>query len=170
MISIREERAEDVVAIRMVNELAFGQPQEGRLVETLRSAGGVLLSRVAVQEHRVVGHVLYSPVAIASGGAEIVGAGLGPIAVLPEFQRQGIGTRLVEAGNSELRAAGMPFIIVLGHPAYYPRFGFMPASRLGIRCEWDVSAGALMVLVIDRVKMSGVSGMAKYRREFSGLA
>lgn len=170
LISIREERPEDVAPIRVVNDLAFGRAQEGRLVEVLRKNGGVLLSRVAVEEHRVVGRILYSPVSIETDGNELIGAGLGPMAVLPQFQRQGIGSKLVEAGNSELRRLGVPFIMVLGHPGYYPRFGFAPARRHGIRCAWNVSADVLMVLIIDHGQMSGASGLAKYRQEFSYLA
>lgn len=167
---IREERPEDFAAIRFVNDKAFGQPQEGRLVEALRKNGGVLLSLVAIADGRVVGHILYSTVSIESGGKQTTGAGLGPMAVLPELQRQGIGVKLVEEGNRRLREAGAPFIVVLGHPAYYPRFGFIPARRCGLRCEWKVSENAFMVLVIDREAMSSVSGLAKYRPEFSSVA
>ena len=168
-VTIREERPEDNAAIRFVNDKAFGQPQEGQLVEALGKNGGVLLSLAAIADRRVVGHILYSPVSIESGGKEIFGAGLGPMAVLPEFQRQGIGAKLVEAGNSRLRELSVPFIVVLGHPAYYPRFGFRPASRHGIRCEWEVPADVFMVLVIDRERMLSVSGLAKYRPEFSSV-
>jgi len=169
-VTIREERPEDIAAIRLVNDSAFGQPQEGQLVEALRKSSGVLLSLVAIKDRRVVGHILYSPVSIESGAKEVIGAGLGPMAVLPEFQRQGVGSKLVEAGNRRLREAGMPFIVVVGHPSYYPRFGFEPASRHGIRCEWEVPADVFMVLVIDRERMLSVSGLAKYRQEFSSVA
>jgi GNAT superfamily N-acetyltransferase len=93
-ISIREEQPEDVAAIRRVNEKAFGQPQEARLIELLRANSGVLLSLVAAVDGRVVGHVLYSPVRLGSGPNEVHGAGLGPMAVLPEFQRMGVGSKL----------------------------------------------------------------------------
>ena len=82
--------------------------------------------------------------------------------MVPERQRQGIGSKLVEAGNRSLRDAGCPFIIVLGHASYYPRFGFMPASRHGITCEWDVPNDVFMVLVLNEARMRGVSGVAKY--------
>ena len=169
-VTIREERPEDIAGIRLINDKAFGQAQEGQLVDALRKNGGVLLSLVAVEDRRLVGHILYSPVSIESGGKEIIGAGLGPMAVLPEFQRQGIGSKLVEAGNSRLRQAGLPFIVVLGHPAYYPRFGFVPASRHGIRCQWEVPADVFLVLVIDRERVLSVYGLAKYRQEFSTVA
>ena len=98
-----------------------------------------------------------------------MGAGLGPMAVLPEYQRQGIGGKLIETGNQKLREAGCPFIVVVGHPEYYPRFGFKPASGYGMKCEWDVPDNVFMVLVTDRSKMKGVSGLAKYRQEFSDV-
>lgn len=169
-VTIREERLEDVAAIRFVNDKAFGQSQEGELVEMLRKNNGVLLSLVAVVDRRVVGHLLYSPVSIKSGGEETAGAGLGPMAVLPEFQRQGIGVTLVEEGNRRLREAGVPFIVVVGHPEYYPRFGFVPANRHGIRCEWEVPDNVFMVLVYDHEGLSHVSGLARYRPEFSRVA
>jgi len=170
MVNIREERPEDIEAIRMLNLTAFGQPQEGGIIEALRTNGGVLLSLVATIDERVVGHALYSPVSIGFNEKKVVGAGLGPMAVLPELQRKGIGSKLIEFGNMQLRERGCPFIVVVGHPEYYPRFGFRPASDYGIRCEWDVPDNVFMVLVLDESKMKGVSGLAKYRAEFSGVA
>jgi putative acetyltransferase len=92
------------------------------------------------------------------------------MAVLPECQRQGIGAKLIDAGNRQLKDDGCPFIVVVGHPEYYPRFGFKPARAQGIACEWEVPDDVFMVLVLDPGKMQGVSGLAKYRREFSGVA
>ncbi len=163
MIAIREEQSEDEAAVREVNRRAFGQDQEGAVVDALRSNGAVLISLVAIADERVVGHILYSPARVG----EVVGAALGPMAVLPEYQRQEIGRRLVEAGNERLRKNGCPYIIVLGHPAYYPRFGFERASARGITCEWNVPDEAFMVLVLDEASMAGAAGQAKYRDEFS---
>ena len=109
---------------------------------------------------------MYSPLLV--GGVQ--GAALGPMAVLPEHQRQGIGSRLVEAGTGHLRDGGCPFIAVLGHATFYPRFGFRPAGTYGITCEWDVPDDVFMVLVLDEAKMSGVVGMAESRTEFSTVA
>ena len=166
MIEIREERPGDAAAIREVNRLAFGQEQEGHLIDTLRTNGAVTVSLVATLEDRVVGHILYSPVTLN----EIEGAGLGPVAVSPAQQRQGIGSKLVEAGNQQLKAAGCPFIIVVGHPNFYPRFGFNPASAAGITSEWELRDEVFMVLVLDQKQMAGVSGQAKYRPEFSSVS
>ena len=162
-IEIREERDEDIAAIRDVNKRAFDQDHEGKIVDALRSNGAALLSLVAVVDDQVVGHIMYSPITVG----EVTGAALGPMAVVPEHQGQGIGSTLVQAGNLKLNEAGWPFIIVLGHANFYPRFGFKPARDLGITCEWEVPEDVFMVLVLDREKMRGVSGLAKYRHEFS---
>jgi putative acetyltransferase len=166
VLEIREERPEDIAAIRNVNLQAFGQDLEGKIVDALRANGGVLLSLVATLEDRVVGHILYSPITV--GG--ITGAALGPMSVLPELQRHAVGSKLIEAGNRKIGHQGFPFIIVLGHPNYYPRFGFRPAFHHAIKCQWEVPEDVFMVLVLDEKQMQGVSGLAKYRDEFSSIA
>ena len=163
VIEVREERVDDVAAIRDVNKRAFGQDQEAKIVDALRSNGAALLSLVATLDGQIVGHIMYSPITVSD---EVTGAALGPMAVLPEHQRGGIGSKLVEAGTAKLKDADCPFIIVLGHANFYPRFGFRPASELGIKCEWDVPDDVFMVLVLDETRMQGVSGLAKYRHEF----
>ena len=163
MIQIRDERPEDLPAIREVNDRAFGQDLEGKLVDQLRANGAALLSLVAIDQNRLVGHIFYSPASIAG----VTGAALGPMALLPEHQRTGIGSRLVEAGNQTLRAMGCPFIIVLGHAEFYPRFGFTSAKPYGITCDWDVPDDVFMIAMLDPGKMIGVSGRAAYRHEFS---
>ena len=161
---IREGRPNDIAAVRELNRRAFGQNQESNIVDALRANGAALLSLVATVNDRIVGHIIYSPASISG---KIEGAALGPMAVLPEYQRQGIGTKLVEAGNAKLKNAGCPFIIVVGHAEYYPRFGFRAASEHGIKCEWDVPDDVFMLLVLDAWKMKGLSGLATYRDEFS---
>src|SRR5215216_4999207 len=100
LIEIREECADDVAAVHHLNRRAFGQDQEGNIIDALRANGAALLSLVATVDDRVVGHIMYSP---ASIGGDISGAALGPMAVLPEHQRQGIGSKLLQAGNPELK-------------------------------------------------------------------
>jgi putative acetyltransferase len=165
-MEIREELPDDVAAIRDVNNRAFGQDQEGNIVDALRSNGVALLSLVATLNDQIVGHIMFSPITVG----DVTGAALGPMAVLPEHQRSGIGSKLVEAGIQKLNSAGYPFIIVLGHANYYPRFDFVPASTRGIACEWEVPEDVFMVLVLDHAKMQGVSGLAKYRHEFSTIS
>jgi putative acetyltransferase len=139
-------------------------------VERLRENGAILLSLVAVVEGRAVGHALYSPVHIGDADTTLEGAGLGPMSVVPECQRAGIGGRLVAEGNRRMRERGCPFVVVLGHPDYYPRFGFEPASGHGIRCEWNVPDEVFMVLPLDPARLTGRGGLARYRREFEAVA
>jgi putative acetyltransferase len=167
MTHIRDEALHDVEAIRRLNTLAFGQSQEADIVDRLRRNCDELLSLVAVKDDRVVGHILFSPVTIEKDDRRIKGAGLAPMAVLPEYQRQGIGSELVKAGIERLRNMDCPFVIVLGHPEYYSRFGFELASRYGIESDWDFPDEAFMVLVLDEVRMRGVSDVATYRSEFA---
>jgi putative acetyltransferase len=166
LVEIREERPADVAAVREVNRRAFEQERESNIVDALRANGGALLSLVATIDDQVVGHVMYSRVSV---GDMVNGAALGPMAVLPEHQRQGIGTRLIDTANQKIKDAGYPFIIVVGHAEYYPRFGFRPAGKYGIKCEWDVPEEVFMVLMLDAAKMQGVAGLAKYRDEFSTI-
>lgn len=152
------------------NELAFGQPAEANLVETLRAAGADALSLVAVAD-TVVGHILFTPVVVESASTRVVGMGLAPMAVLPDRQRQGIGSQLVRRGVEILRERGCPFVVVVGHPEYYPRFGFERASARALVSQWEgMPDAAFMVLILDEHVMAGVSGMARCRDEFDGVA
>ena len=166
LIEVRHEKPGDVAAIRELHERAFEQEQEANVVDALRSNRAVRLSLVAAVNGCLVGHIMYSPITI---GGQITGVVLGPMAVLPEYQRKGVGSALVEKGNEQLENEGCPFIIVLGHAGYYPRFGFHPASPQGVTCEWEVPDDVFMVLVLDEPRMRRVSGLAKYRHEFSGV-
>jgi putative acetyltransferase len=167
MISIRPEEPGDLAAVRIINERAFGQPQEANIVDVLRENCESVLSLVATRDGRVVGHILFSPVTIDAGGTVMEGMGLAPMAVLPENQRQGIGSALVESGLAVLRKQSCAFIVVLGHPEYYPRFGFERASNHGITSHWPgIPDEAFMILVMDEVAMNGVTGVARYRDEF----
>jgi putative acetyltransferase len=165
VIEIRDEQPGDIDAIREVNRQAFNQEQEGRIVDALRDQGGVLLSLVAVVHDVVVGHVMFSPLTVGPA----VGAGLAPMAVLPAHQRQGIGTQLVERGLARLEDSGCPFVVVVGHPAFYPRFGFREAAGYGLTCEFDCPADAFMVAVLRPEFTGHLSGVAKYRPEFSTI-
>jgi putative acetyltransferase len=161
-VIIRDEQPDDVAAIRAVNDAAFDQPLEGRIVDALRAHGAVRLSLVAEVEGRIVGHILFSPV--ASAGAE--GLGLGPMAVVPAHQKRGVGAALIAEALARLRTSGCPFVVVLGHDGYYSRFGFVPASRHGLRCEWDVPDEAFMVHVFDADACARSAGLVRYRSEF----
>ena len=166
MIEIRDEQPGDAAAVREVNRLAFGQDDEGRIVDALRANGAAILSLVAVDNDAILGHIMFSPLSVG----DVIGAGLGPMAVVPSHQRQGIGSRLVQAGVERLRGANCPFIVVIGHPEFYPRFGFQPAATYGLTCEWNVSADAFMVHALDPDVTRRLRGLAQYRPEFSALS
>lgn len=167
VIEIRTERPGDAAAVRSLNEKAFGQPSEAKIVDMLRERCPEAVSLVAILDDQIIGHILFSPAEIESQGKVIQGMGLAPMAVLPDYQRQGIGSRLVDAGLAALRQGPCPFVIVLGHPDYYPRFGFVPASSFGFRCQWDqVPDNAFMISILDTAAMKGVSGTVRYRDEF----
>jgi putative acetyltransferase len=162
-MTIRLERPDDASGIRHVNVIAFGQPAEADLVDKLRAAGAESLSLVA-EDETVVGHILFTPVVV---DGRVVGMGLAPMAVHPDRQRQGIGSRLVQRGLEVLRERGCPLVVVVGHPEYYPRFGFEPASKHGLASQWDgMPDEAFMVLVLDRLAVRTVSGVVRYRDEF----
>lgn len=166
MIKVREERPEDFEAVRRVNELAFGRPEEASLVEALRTAAEPHVSLVAEVEGRVVGHIFFSPVMIESEEAAHEAIALGPMAVLPEFQGRGVGSRLVLEGLEECRRRGHGVVFVLGHPEFYPRFGFAPTKPRGITCEYQVPAEVFMLKELREGALAGRAGVVKYHEEF----
>ena len=165
---IRQEIPEDIRDIHALNEQAFGAPEEANIIDKLRDTCEGLLSLVAIEKEKIVGHILFSPVTIEGKHGVVKGMGLAPMAVLPEKQRRGIGTQLVKRGIEDLRKTECPFIIVLGHPEYYPRFGFEIASQYGIKSQWEgVPDEAFMIRWFDKSMMNHVSGVGRYRDEFS---
>jgi len=168
-ICICEEQAQDIDGIRQVNRIAFGGEYEAEVVDRLRENCPTILSLVAKDGEDVVGHILYSPVYIDQPeGERICGMGLGPLAVLPVYQGLGIGAALSQAGLKRMEMAQHPFVVVLGHPSYYPRFGFEKASTYGIRSAFkNVPEEAFMIYILDREGMADVKGVAYYRPEFN---
>jgi putative acetyltransferase len=169
MINIRKEEPEDMTAIHHINERAFNQPAEAYLVDALRRNGAAILSLVAVEDDRVVGHILFSPVVIESEDAHCEAVGLAPMAVLPEYQGRGIGSMLVREGLEQLRAMGHEIVVVLGHPEFYSRFGFMPSRPHGITSTWDVPDDVFMVAELRPGALAGCRGVVKYRHEFDAV-
>ena len=115
----------------------------------------------------MVGHIFFSPVSIESAASSFTAIGLAPLAVLPEFQRQGIGSLLVQHGLKECLRLGFPVVVVLGHPRYYPRFGFSPAKSKGLDCEYPVPDEVFMVAELSPGALRGRTGLVKYRPEFA---
>jgi len=167
MSIIRREQPQDIPEVRQVNIRAFGQEQEALVIDQLRKNCNSILSLVALNDGKVVGHILFSPAVIEGRHGRLVGTGLAPLAVVPEYQRKGIGSELIQTGIARIREGGCPYIIVIGHPDYYTRFGFDQAGRFGICCEWGVPKEAFMILVLDRRAMNGITGVARYRQEWA---
>jgi len=166
MLTIRREAPEDIDAIRHVNEQAFGRATEADLVDQLRSRGVLTISLVAAQDGEIVGHIAFSPVAVESGPSSFEAITLAPIAVLPAHQRQGVGSQLVKSGLEECRQLGHEIVVVLGHPEYYPRFGFAPCKPRGIGCEFEAPDEAWMVLELREGALAGRDGTVKFQPEF----
>ncbi len=168
MPAIRSEQRGDEAQIYEVNVRAFGRNEEADIVNVVRDAYPEHVSLVAEQDGRIVGHALYSPATIDNGERKLVGATLAPIAVLPEYQKTGIGSALMRAGLEAMRSAGAPFVVLVGHPTYYPRFGFERASTYGLACEYaQVPDDAFMIIVLDRARMQGVKGTVRFPPEFA---
>lgn len=169
MIEIRPERPEDIAGVHAVNEAAFPSPDEANLVDALRDARAHVVSLVAIEDDCVVGHILFSPVTIESETSKLDALGLAPMSVLPDHQRKGIGSKLVEAGLAACRKLECPAVVVLGHPNYYPRFGFVPSVEFDITSEYDVPAEVFMVLELSPGALSNHQGLAKYHPAFDAL-
>jgi putative acetyltransferase len=166
MIVVRTERTEDHKSVWRVNELAFGQRNEADLVDALRTNARPYISLVAVVDEQVVGHIFFSPVSVESQNGVFTAMGLAPMAVVPKYQNQGIGSRLVREGLIECQRLGHGVVVVLGHANYYPRFGFTPASLKGLRSEYDVPDEVFMVLELVPGALEGRRGLVKYHPEF----
>jgi putative acetyltransferase len=161
---VRAETPDDREAIREVHRQAFGQEDEARLVDALRGGGCARLSLVAQEGGRVVGHVLFSDLPVVTPAGTLHALALAPLAVLPARQRQGIGSRLVRDGLRACAAAGHRVVVVLGHPDYYPRFGF--SARLAERLQAPFSGPSFMALELVPGALADVTGEVRYPPPF----
>ncbi len=166
MIQIRSEKTPDGPAIRAVHLAAFApRANEADLVDRLREAGQAAVSLVALSAGQLVGHILFSPVSLSPRQPALLGLGLAPLAVLPDFQRQGIGSQLVLRGLEAVRAAGFDFAVLLGDPGYYGRFGFRPGSQFHLDNEYG-AADEFMAAELRPGALAGVAGLVRFRPEF----
>ena len=168
---IRTEQPADIDAIFEVNKQAFGQDGEARLVNALRNDGeyNPALSLVAVFGDRIIGHILFPPITIVSDTKETAALALAPLAVHQDFQCQGIGATLIEEGLKECRRLGHRIVVVVGHPAYYPRFGFIIARDFGIHAPFPCPDEAFMALPLKRGALDGIHGMVRYPPAFNAV-
>ena len=172
MIGVRFEQPGDEAGVRETNELAFGEPLEAGLVDALRdSLRGTpdYLSLVATIGKQVVGHILFTPITIEPARNCPI-AGLAPMAVRPEHQRSGIGGQLIRAGLKECRRSGYSAVVVLGHPEYYPRFGFVPAHTFGLTCEFPSPPEAFMAIELEPKALGGIRGLVRYLPQFGEVS
>ncbi|RMG96045.1 MAG: N-acetyltransferase [Chloroflexi bacterium] len=165
-VTVRSETEADYEAIWQVNELAFGRTAEAKLVTRLREQGAVAISLVAEQDDTIVGHILFSPVQIENPRYRGTAVALGPLAVTPPRQKQGIGSALVKTGLHHCISQGFHTVVVLGHPTYYPRFGFQPAHQLGLHCEYNVPPEIFMALSLSPNPQTKISGLVRYHPAF----
>ncbi|MCA9955815.1 MAG: N-acetyltransferase [Anaerolineales bacterium] len=166
---IRSETAVDAANVFAVEAAAFGRPAEAELVEKLQQAGVDTISLVALLDDALVGHVLFSPVTVKSDKGEFTAVALGPVAVSPDHQKEGIGSALCRQGIEACRDAGYELAFVLGHPSYYPRFGFTSSAPYGLRCQFDVPAEVFMVLELIPDAMQNKQGTVFYHPLFADV-
>ena len=165
-MTIREEKDTDRDQIWQLNAEAFETEAEANLINALRDSGVSLISLVAEEDTRIVGHILFTPVELIGDSTNLKLTGLAPMAVAPKLQRKGIGSQLVKTGLDRCLAHGHDAVVVLGHPDYYPRFGFVPSLTYGIKPEFDVPAEVFMLKVLRDDALDGRSGIVRYHQAF----
>lgn len=166
---VRDEDERDRAAVRALNASAFETPAEADLVDALREQAHPVVSLLAEEADTVRGHIMFSPVSL-SGQPALKIMGLAPMVVAPAHQRQGIGSALIRAGLDRCQQLGFGAVVVLGHPEYYPRFGFSSAKDFGIGCEYNVPEQAFMVLELQPDYLHNASGIIKYHAAFNNVA
>jgi putative acetyltransferase len=172
MMIIRPEKKKDYTAIHKVNELAFGRRVEADLIDDLRKTDSFIpeLSLVAIQNQEVIGHILFSPINITSKKRVTSALALAPMAVHPEFQNKGVGTKLAVRGLEDCRRLGHRIVVVIGHPGYYPRFGFLPARDRGLQVPFPVPDEAFMVLELVPEALKSARGEIIYPPPFQKMS
>jgi putative acetyltransferase len=169
VLTVRPERPEDYAAARLVQERAFAPSvAEADLVDELRACGAHVpdLCLVAVGEGEIVGHVVFSRARLDSG-ADVLA--LAPMAVRPEWQRRGVGSLLLREALERAAGTDFPLVVVVGHPTYYPRFGFEPAADYQVRAPFDVPPEAWMLYRLPAYRPEA-RGLVRYPAAFDALA
>ena len=167
MPQIRPERPGDVESVQALLLASFGCEVQARLVDRLRASGKIALSLVAEDRARILGHVVFSKIVASVEGGEV--SALAPLAVVPAFQRLGIGSALVSAGLERCRLERQARVLVLGDPVYYARFGFVPAARFGLKCPFPAAEHSFTAIELEPGAFAGVSGTVRFGHEFDDL-
>ena len=165
-IQIRSETDDDKTAVYDINAAAFPTDTEARLVDALRESASEYISQVAVEDKNVVGHIMFTPVTLELF-EDLRLMGLAPMAVSPSLQRGGIGSELVKTGLLRCTESDVGAVAVLGHPQYYPRFGFRPASQWGIKSEYEVPEEVFMMMELSPGYLQGYQGIIRYDAAFA---
>ncbi|MCW3098938.1 MAG: GCN5-related N-acetyltransferase [Chthonomonadaceae bacterium] len=167
-VGIRPETASDAGAIQEVTELAFGRAYEAGVVEKVRRSSGFVseLSLVAEREGEIVGHVMFSELEIVGASESWTVLALGPISVRPEFQKQGVGRQMIRAGLERAANLGYGVVVLIGHPTYYPRFGFASGSRFGLKCAIPVPDDVFMAHLLRSDGLDGIEGTVVFPPAF----
>jgi len=165
-MSIRKENPADMDSIWQLNAEAFESDAEANLVNALRDSGIHTISLVYEQNGVIYGHILFTPVTLNQDSSNLKLIGLAPMAVVPEKQNQGIGSLLVKAGIKQCIVENYDAVVVLGHPSYYPRFGFQPSVNFLIKSAYDVADDVFMVLELEPGILKGHSGTIHYHALF----
>lgn len=167
-IRIRPETDADMADVFKVNAATFPTAAEAKLVDSLRGSADSFISLVAVDEQDVIGHIMFTPVFLESFD-KLRLMGLAPMAVSPALQRCGIGTKLIKAGLKRCTELDVGAVAVLGHPEYYPRFGFRPSSQWGIKSEYDVPEDVFMMMELSPAYLQNYQGIIRYNAAFADI-
>jgi len=171
MITLRKEEAKDFQNIAMVNDVAFGRKAESKLIDTLRNTKEFIpdLSAIAEVDGKVIGHILFYPITINEGEKKHISLALAPMSIIPAFHKKSIGKLLVIYGLQAAKNLGHKSVIVLGHPSYYPKFGFEPASKWNIKSPFPAPDEAFLAIELEKGSLEKVAGTVVYPKAFDGL-
>lgn len=168
-VKIRAERPEDHGAVHKIHTAAFPTSAEADLVDRLRPVAHPCISLVAEADHKIVGHILFTPVTVSDSQTDALVMGLAPMAVVPARQSQGVGSELVRSGLDRCRELGVSAVVVLGHAEYYPRFEFVPAAQAGMHYQSDEYNPYFFVLELADGALARLQGSVEYHPEFDNI-
>lgn len=174
-ITVRKERPEDYSTTEQVVKSAFANQEfsdqkEHELVSRIRKSDAFIpaLSLVAIQEEtqEIVGHILFSKINICNVNQSVASLALAPVSVSPDYQSKGIGKQLILEALQKAKELGYQSVVVLGHPQYYPKFGFQKASQWGIKAPFEVPDEVFMAMELQENALAHVSGVVEYSSAF----